>query len=304
MQVNLSIREDGERKEVFPLLAKCFPEYWALKVARGEACFSFPVISVIAECDNTVSGHCGILVFEFYLNGQWHKAAGLCAVAVDPECRGMGIAGKMCDEVLEYCRSKEIFFSPLYTGVPKVYEKRGWQLYDLPRPQKIFCKQLQTKADHVFNGPELNEQQKSRIRDLYLKGFAFDGKVKRSDLKWNSLLPGKSQYWYLDEDSYALMFKDHDSYILVEANATEAYRKTLLDELLTVAEGELLLHLPPGHPLLSQAAANYDLTDSDADLWHDEVAMTNIVSTEPAETSGLKTVLEQNALFFPLPDKF
>ena len=289
MKVDLRIQESGKREEVFPLLAKCFPEYWAPRVAKGEARFSFPVTSVIAECDGIVTGHCGVGIFEFYLDGKLQKAAGLCAVAVDPDCRGMGIAGKMCDTVLEFFRTKEIFFSPLYTGVPKVYEKRGWQLYKLPAPQRTSA----TNNSISLYKNELDEQQKNDIRELYSNGFVFDGKVKRSELSWNALFANESLSWCLTKNAYALIIKDGENHILCEAYA----KNDCWDGLLT--DG-LLLSLPSTHPLLKKG----DLKDSPIDIWHKEVAMVNIVNVKPAEEAGLSKAIEQNTFFFPLPDKF
>jgi len=291
MIVDLRIQESGKREEVFPLLAKCFPEYWAPRVARRETHFSFQVISVIAECDGVVTGHCGISIFEFYLAGKLQKAAGLCAVAVDPDCRGMGIAGKMCDHVLEYCRSEGIFFSPLYTGVPKVYEKRGWQLYKLSAPKKL---SITSNNSHYLYKNQLNEQQQNDIRKLYSTGFVFDGKVKRSELRWNALFADKNSLWYLTENTYALVIKYGENHILCEAYAqNECWGELLTDG--------LLLHLPSAHPLLTK---NYDLIDSPADIWHEEVAMVNIINAKSAEEAGLTKAIEQNTFFFPLADKF
>ncbi len=290
MKVDLRIQESGKREEVFPLLAKCFPEYWAPRVASGDAHFSFPVISVIAECNGIVTGHCGISIFEFHLGGELQKAAGLCAVAVDPDCRGMGIAGKMCDHVLEYCRAKQIFFSPLYTGVPKVYEKRGWQLYKLSAPKKLSA--TNNNFLSLYKN-ELNEQQQNDIRKLYSTGFVFDGKVKRSEISWNALFANKNSLWCLTENAYALVIKDEDNYILCEAYAqNECWNELLTDG--------LLLSLPSTHPLLT----SHDLKDSPIDIWHEEVAMINIINAKPAEQAGLTKAIEQSTFFFPLPDKF
>jgi len=290
MKVDLRIQESGKREEVFPLLAKCFPEFWAPRVASGEAHFSFPVISVIAECDGIVTGHCGISIFEFYLDGKLQKAAGLCAVAVDPDCRGMGIAGKMCDHVLKYCQKKQIFFSPLYTGVPKVYEKRGWQLYELSLPKKLSTANNNSLSLYQ---KKLNEKQQNNIRELYSNGFVFDGKVKRSELKWNALFANKDFSWYLTENAYALVFKDGENYILCEAYAeNNCWNELSIDG--------LMLSLPSTHPLMK----NCNLTVSPIDIWHEEVAMVNIINAKPASSAGLSKAIEQNTFFFPLPDKF
>lgn len=290
MEIKLRIQESGKRKEVFPLLAKCFPEYWAPRVEAGETKFSFPVVSVIAECNGIVCGHCGIYIFEFYLKGKTQKAAGLCAVAVDPDCRGMGIAGKMCDHVIEYCRSKEIFFSPLYTGVPKVYEKRGWQPYGLSTPKELCLSDNNFYA--VFKN-DLNRNEQDIIRKLYSEGFTFDGKVKRSDLSWQSLFNNKSLYWCLRDNAYALAVKDGGSHILCEAYSAD----NNWDGLLT---GKVLLHLPSTHPLLQ----SLPLLNSNVDIWHEEIAMVNIIDAGAADATGLTKVIEENSLFFPLPDKF
>lgn len=289
MKVNLRVEESGKREEIFPLLAKCFPEYWAPLVALGKTYFSFPLVSVIAECDGIVTGHCGIYIFELYLNGKLQKAAGLCAVAVDPDCRGMGIAGKMCDTVLDYCHGKNIFFSPLYTGVPKVYEKRGWKLYKLSAPQRTSA----TNKNLSSYKNKLNEKEQNAVRELYSNGFIFDGKIKRSELKWNTLFSNKDFLWYLTENAYALVLKDGENYILCEAYA----KNDCWNEL---SRDGLLLSLPATHPLLKKQ----NLEDSPIDIWHKEVAMVNIINTKPAFLAGLVKAIEENTFFFPLPDKF
>jgi predicted acetyltransferase len=305
MGINLKIQKSGKREEVFQLLSKCFPEYWAPKVANGEAYFSFPVISVIAESDNKVSGHCGIFIYEFYLNNTLHKAAGLCAVAVDPECQGMGIAGKMCDKVIEYCREKEIFFSPLYTGVPKVYEKRGWRSYNLPSPQEISVDKLEAVDNYtVYKSAELNEKQKSLINLFYSDGLNFDGKVKRSALKWDSLFSSESNFWLVTENAYALLINDGENYILAEAYGKNAFGAAIVMNLLKFSQNKLLLLLPPEHDLFSNITDNCVLASSDVDIWHGETAMTNIIIEETAQDTGLARAIKENSFFFPLPDKF
>lgn len=290
MKVDLRIEISGNREAVFPLLAKCFPEHWAPRVARGEACFPLPVISTIAECDGVLVGHCGLLIFEFWLRSKLQKAAGLCSVAVDPDYQGLGIGGKMFDHALEYCQKNQIFFSPLYTGVPRVYEKRGWQLYQLPAPKKNLQKKDNSLPSYQN---QLSEQQQNDIRKLYSNGFIFDGKVNRSELKWNALFANKNLYWCLTEDAYALVSKDGGNNILCEAYA----QNNCWDELPT--DG-LLFSLPSTHPLL----ANHDLANSAIDIWHEEEIMVNIINAKSAEDAGLTIALAKHSLFFPLMDKF
>ncbi|MDD4181940.1 MAG: GNAT family N-acetyltransferase [Victivallaceae bacterium] len=290
MKIDLRIQKDGNREGVFPLLAKCFPEHWAPRIARGEARFPLPITSVIAECGEIIVGHCGIIMFEFYLGTKLWKAAGLCSVAVDPDYQGQGIAGKMFDHVLEYCQKNQIFFSPLYTGVPQVYEKRGWQLYKSFAPKKIFG----AGSDfHSLYKNKLSEQQQSDIRQLYSNGFIFDGKIKRSELRWNALFANKSLYWCLTENAYALVIKDQENYILCESYSQDDCWDGLLSS-------GLLLSLPPTHPVL----VNHDSIDSPIDIWHEEVVMVNIINSKSAEKAGLTVAIEQHSFFFPLPDKF
>ncbi len=302
MEINIKIKNDSnENKKVFQLLAKCFPEYWGTRLAQGEARFAAPIVSVIAECNGAVVGHCGIYIYNCHLGGKLQKTAGLCSVAVDLDFRGRGIAGKMCDSVLDYCKDNGIFWGPLYTGVPQVYEKRGWKIYDFPQIKEVSSSELDSGQPLLENN--LNEDQRRTIKALYSSGYIFDGKVDRSDSEWNTIFSNKSFFWKLSAAGYALIIKDDDYYILSEAYSKDGNWKEVLDFSVSAA-GKLLIYLPEKHPFIVENERIYNLHKSFIDIWHHEVAMVNVMNSHAQGISFLKRALEHHSLFFPLADKF
>ena len=301
MHLEIQINDTPENKnKLFELLAKCFPDYWAPRVAAGTAKLSDDVVSVIAHEDGQIFGHCGIKLFDIKVRGDNFKAAGLCAVAVDPQCRGMGIAGKMCNKVLEYCREEGIFYGPLYTGLPKVYSRLGWEVYDLPMPLKSGSGKAVVPESSCC---DLDEQQKKRIVDLYENGFSFDGKHVRNECSWDSLFAREDCIWYFAQNAYALFIRDGEDFILCEAYASENNWKNLADEI-SAADFSFIIYLPQNHPLGLLLADKTTLEECSKDIWHGEFAMINLLDLDHEYCQALSNIIKDKKIFFPLADKF
>jgi GNAT superfamily N-acetyltransferase len=304
VDLKLSICSPEREWEIFPLLAKCFPEYWAPRMEQGMTAFPFKLESIITELEGRIVGHIGLFQFPVHLGGGIFPAGGVVAVAVDPECRGMGIAGKMCGKLLDIYRERKVFFSPLYTGLPKVYTRGGWNIYGQFKPYCITGEGKSENSVQIYKST-VPENVQNKIMDIYVAGWNFDGKVVREKAgvfnSWARLFGSQDYIWLVAGNSYALMNSEN---CLMEVYGNESYEQ-LLRSALHVAEGELTIYLPEGHAmhqLIKESASQ--LAAKMPDPCHGESAMINIINEVEADKACFTNSLSTKNFFFPLADKF
>ena len=211
--------------ELVPLLMRCFPDFWAPRLARGMRSFPYDLKLFTAKLDGRMIGTVGIHDYQFLLNGFVMPCGGLSDVGIDPDFRGRGYARQLQEFALEYCRKNYWHacpMMPLYTDKPGVYLSQGWQLYEPDRSREIrtedFPKRNAFRLDPSkmrktflrLKSPPENDEEKTAyaIRCIYRSGQQFDGKCMRSAKTWLELFAEPEHEWVLEKDTYYLYRKD------------------------------------------------------------------------------------------------
>ncbi len=210
--------------ELVPLLLRCFPAFWEVRLARGMRSFPYDLRLFCAVLDGRRIGTVGIHEYRFLLDGNVTACGGLCDVGVDPAFRGRGYAGKLQEFALADCREHypSCPMMPLYTDKPGVYLSRAWRPCEPDRTREIrtedFPKRNAFRPDagesalDVLRGkrPARNDMEKTlrRIQKIYSRGVSFNGKCVRSPKTWLELFADPEHEWVLEDRTYFLYRKD------------------------------------------------------------------------------------------------
>ena len=179
--------------ELVPLLLRCFPAFWEVRLARGMRSFPYDLRLFCAVLDGRRIGTVGIHEYRFLLDGNVTACGGLCDVGVDPAFRGRGYAGKLQEFALADCREHypSCPMMPLYTDKPGVYLSRAWRPCEPDRTREIrtedFPKRNAFRPDtgesalDVLRGkrPARNDMEKTlrRIQKIYSRGVSFNDRL-------------------------------------------------------------------------------------------------------------------------------
>ncbi len=292
----------AEQHRVLALLGRCFPAYWE-QLALQEASFPFDEMSLVAEDNGEIAGHVGLLFFTVSGgDGNFYDQAGIASVAVAPEYRGRGIADTLCRMAAEWAQREQHFASlPLFTGLDRVYLKSGWRNYRNFAPRRV---QLPASSPVSFRkGPELNAGEREAIRQFYLAGEDFPGKVRRGDVTefhaWPRLFAEPEFEFFVNDTGYILVIEGAvaEAFWTPEADDTAIVR---LVSHAAEADGALTVAMPESSRIwgaLRQAGAAIEVASDDR--MHGEHAMLFDFS-DP----GWNRIIATEALYFPLADKF
>lgn len=203
------IGDDPElQREAVDLLARCFT-VWAERKITFKGRFPFREHSFIARnpAGETV-GHLGIIPFEIQnANGDWIAMAGVASVAVLPEWRMKGIAGKLCEEAARHAEKCNFAAMPLYTAAVRVYEKSGWQI--VPSGAKLLKNPSASGDPGWRDGSSLSENEREFIINCYQNMPPLTGRVKRTfdaydAVSWQRLFSKPCHRWQLNDSGYIL----------------------------------------------------------------------------------------------------
>ena len=166
-----------EQAKILPLLGKCFPDYWE-QIASECGKMPFEEISFAAFDGDRPVGHCGIIPYTIWCEGNLSRMAGIASVATDPDYRKMGIAVNLCRFAAQWAQENGFASLPLYTGFFRVYEAANWRKMDVPETVSV-----KVSAPPVLwrHGSELTSAEKTQIIDIYNNSENFNGKVLRQD---------------------------------------------------------------------------------------------------------------------------
>lgn len=162
------------------LLCRCFDE-WLMFRARYGRCFPFEEISFVARVDGVLAGHVGVMEFPVRdSSGGTLRMAGVASVGVAPEHRGRGIAGELCNLAAEWAERNGFAALPLYTGVPRVYAKCGWQSVPANGVTLQAPHATAAAAGEWRSGNTLSQVEKDRIITYYEALPPLPGRVVRA----------------------------------------------------------------------------------------------------------------------------
>lgn len=272
---------DSQQPEILELLGKCFPDYWE-QLALKQGKMPFFEIS-FAEFDHgRVIGHCGIIPYEVWCGSRYHPMAGIASVAVDPDFRRRGIAGRLCNFAADWAKENGFVSLPLYTAHFRVYESCSWHKLDVPAA-RYFPEAGKSGAIRRM-GRELSSAEKNSIIQLYENSPQFDGKVKRQDSgtlhSWERIFNEPEFTFLLSPAGYAI----EANRVIVEANFLPGTSDRVIRDFLGDSPFYLPEMLPGAEPFTHR------------DAMHGERPMVRDL-TEP-EFHRI------NRIFFPVTDKF
>lgn len=125
----IMLRDKPENKLAY---ANWFSEKWGIPldayIASMDECLVNPggVPSwYIAEIDGAIVGGLGVIENDFH--NRKDLAPNVCAVYVEPEYRGRGIAGKLLEFVCQDMRARGIKTLYLVADHDSFYERYGWR---------------------------------------------------------------------------------------------------------------------------------------------------------------------------------
>ncbi len=295
---------DAEQPRVLPLLARCFPAYWETVAAQNSR-FPFRERSFAAlTADGEPGGHVGVIEYDVSDgHGGRLKMGGIASVAVDECYRGLGVATRLCQLVIDWARERgDIASLPLYTGKYRVYAKSGWRNYQPFAPRRIrFAQTTPSPAPARLRGPELTAAQRQAIAAIYAANGDFPGKTVRhldgdSFVDWPRIFAEPDYRFALGDNIAAILAED----ALLECNWRPGVPAPQLLAFLhgLAIDGALDASLPENSPAwtaLSAAGTTFD--DCPRDLMHGESPMfLDLAQPGPHARPG--------AIFYPIVDKF
>lgn len=298
-EINYHSAVTGRDPEILELLGNCFPDYWRAHADKGV--FPHKEVAFLADSGGRAVGHVGVMPFEaFTRNGRTVRLGGIASVATDPAYRGRGIAATLCRMALDWGKSNGIAAMPLFTSVFSVYEKSGWQVYDVPDATgRLAARNPAAHPAAVKEAADLTEQEKIMIMGYYEKQPPFPGKVLRTadgDFhSWGRIFRRKDCIFYLADSGYGLQIDG----VLAEFCFAPGQEDELLRRIVTSHGGPMICAVPD----LKVNPREFTMAPSPVDPCHGEKPMWNW--TQPASPdSTLSRLIDEREFHFPLADKF
>ena len=283
------IGDDQElQRPALDLLARCF-EVWAER-KRIFGKFPFRELSFIALDGDIVCGHLGLIPLETVADdGSIIRLAGVASVAVAPEYRKRGAAGKMCDAAAHWAKENGFDAMPLYTSVMRVYEKSGWAVFPVEM-QTLKAPEKASDSGNLWkSSASLSEEEKTFIVKCYENMPPLPGRIIRvtdayAANSWQRLFSKDNLLWYLAPQGYILA---------VDGVIGEVCGK--IDTIPAGVDKAFLSIHDAAYSQLVNCGWQKDLPpEAIPECWDGEVAMMKIFHPEKIPAK----------LFFPLANKF
>lgn len=274
------------------MLCRCFDEWQMFRAQYGER-FPFEEISFLARADGRIAGHVGVMEFPVQDgSGGTLRMAGVASVGVAPEYRGRGIARELCTLAAKWAAQNGFAALPLYTGVPQVYARCGWQTVPSNGVTLQPPDTAAAASGEWRSGNTLTDAEKDRIIKCYEALPPLPGRVVRDIAgprfhSWEWLFAGELNRFLVTRDGYALAVDG----VLAEIGGDE----TALARRCTGIAGAFLSPRDRAAEALRAMGWREAQGSPDApECWHGEGAMLKLL---PGRTVP-------DDLFFPLADKF
>ena len=121
---------------LLPTLAAWFHDKWGIPYAAYEESMtdalaeqaSVPAWYAILEGDRIIGG-AGVIANDFH--DRPDLTPNICALYIEPDRRGRGLAGKLLDHICADMKEKGISTLYLLTDHTAFYERYGWEFYCL-----------------------------------------------------------------------------------------------------------------------------------------------------------------------------
>lgn len=284
--------DSDEQNKILPLLGRCFPDYWE-QIAVKTGKMPFEEISFAAFDGDIPIGHCGIIPYEMYCNGQIYKMAGIASVATAPEYRKQGIAQNLCKLATGWAAENGFASLPLYTAFFRVYEVAGWKKLDVPETLTV---KLSAPALNWRHGKELTATEQQNIIHLYNSGEIFNGKVLRKDSgtlhSWARIFEDMEFEFAVISGAYAIK----SGGVIIECNFDHSMSLPEKQNFFAgLSDHGAVTYLLPPTGEISKITEYYNCTGSALDAMHGE---------RPMVLDIIQQFHIDNQIFFPVTDKF
>lgn len=293
-----------EQDGVIPLLGRCFPNHWGKRPPGSP--FPYNGRSFIAEDGDRKVGHAAVMRFEIRIRGKVYTVGGIASVGVDPEYRKLGIAGKLCSNIFDYCRDNGYAMVTLITGVGRVYEKVGWCYYTNAVPFRTLSGKADSTGVIVKRADDLSAADREHIIRCQLAGADFSGKFNRYEgpkvkHSWSAVLSRRNLIFSLSANGYAIADAKG---VLEDLNAPEREKKALLGAILQSCNSGVITALAPEQLTAEDAVKmGFEVSDATAfDPMDGEYPMYRL--NEREEFADVKAAMENREFFFTVIDKF
>lgn len=280
--------DPGAQQMALNVLARCFP-VWAER-RRIFKRFPFRELSFIAKDGDKCCGHLGLIPMETYGNdGTLIRLAGVASVAVLPEYRSCGIAGKLCQAATCWAEENGFDALPLYTSLIRVYEKNGWQIFPVEMSALKAPDATSDTGNFWRTSDSLSEKEKSFIIHCYMNMPPLPGRIIRltddyAANSWHRLFNKDDCLIHLAESGYILAL---DGVIAEVCGKITAVPPGISKAFLSIHD--------PYYNVLQNAGWLPDLPPQQLpECWDGEVVMMKILS--PGKIPS--------GIFFPLAHKF
>ena len=289
---NIEIKFTGDdpvaQQMALDVLARCFP-VWAER-KRIFKRFPFRELSFIAKDGDKCCGHLGLIPMETYGNdGSLIRLAGVASVAVLPEYRKSGIAGKLCQAAACWAEENGFDALPLYTSVMRVYEKNNWQIFPVEMSTLKASETTSGTGDFWKTSAALSNEEKSFIIRCYENMPPLPGRIIRladdyAANSWHRLFSKNNALWHLTSSGYILALDG----VICEVCGTISIVPP------GISKAFLSIH-DPYYCVLNNAGWLPDLPPQQLpECWDGEVAMMKIIDPEKIPAG----------IVFPLANKF
>ena len=289
---NIEVKFIGDdpvsQQSALDVLARCFP-VWAER-KRIFKRFPFREFSFIAENNGICCGHLGVIPMEAYgHNGTLIRLAGVASVAVLPEYRKLGIAGRLCQAATCWAEENGFDAMPLYTSLMRVYEKNNWQIFPVKMSTLKAPVEISDTGNFWKNSTDLSEEEKSFIIRCYRNMPPFPGRIIRLDddyaaNSWHRLFNKDNCRFHLTKSGYILSL---DGVIAEVCGTISAIPPGITKAFLSIHD--------PAYAMLKKSGWLSDLPPQQLpECWDGEVVMMKILSPDKIPSD----------ILFPLAHKF
>ena len=171
------------------------PEKW---LGYGDDDYAFKKeLALVAEDDGRIVGHLHLIARRLRFGDKYITIGGIANVTTIPEYRGRGIASKLVEKALEYCKSQGIGLSSLFTGYPgtphRVYWRKGFADTEFEYGYTAEGIQLPTTSN-VLEFEELGKDDVDIVSKIYEK-YSPEGIAWRPKEYWLNKILGEKVYY-------------------------------------------------------------------------------------------------------------
>ncbi len=171
-------------------------------------------LALVAEDRGRIVGHLHIVMRRLRFGEACLEVGGIANVTTIPEYRGRGVASSLVGMALEYCRSRGVGLSALFTGYPgtphRVYWRKGFADTEFTYGFAAEAFQLPVESAGVLEFEEVSRTDVDELASLYEKHSPY-GSAWRPREYWLAKILGDKVY------GQTFFYRDAERFIRLKA---------------------------------------------------------------------------------------